>query len=43
MPLSELKIPDSVNTLEDIEKLEWSDFELLDYKSHLAIKAPVAV
>lgn len=42
-PLPELKLLKDVKTLEDIEKLEWEDFELLWYKSHSAIKAPVAV
>lgn len=43
MPLPELKIPDNIKTLEDIEALEWEDFELVNYKSHWVIKAPVAV
>jgi len=42
-PLPELKINKDIKTLEDIEKLEWEDFELINYKSHKAIKAPVAV
>jgi thymidylate synthase len=42
-PLSELNINKELNSLEDIEKLEWEDFELINYKSHKAIKAPVAV
>ena len=42
-PLPELKINKDIKTLEDIEKLEWEDFELIWYKSHKAIKAPVAV
>jgi thymidylate synthase len=41
--LPELKINKNIKTLEDIEKLEWEDFELINYKSHKAIKAPVAV
>jgi len=41
--LPELKILKDVQTLEDIEKLEWSDFELVWYESHWVIKAPVAV
>ena len=41
--LPELKINKDIKTLEDIEKLEWEDFELLNYKSHKVIKAPVAV
>ena len=42
-PLPELKINKDLKTLEDIEKLEWEDFELINYKSHWVIKAPVAV
>ncbi len=41
--LPELKIQKNIETLEDIEKLEWEDFELIWYKSHQVIKAPVAV
>ena len=41
--LSELKINKDIKTLEDIEKLEWEDFELVWYESHWVIKAPVAV
>jgi len=43
LPLPELKINKTLNTLEDIENLEWEDFELVWYQSHWAIKAPVAV
>lgn len=43
LPLPELKINKDLKTLEDIENLEWEDFELLNYKSHGVIKAPVAV
>lgn len=43
LELPQLKILKEVKTLEDIEKLEWEDFELLNYKSHWVIKAPVAV
>jgi thymidylate synthase len=43
LPLPELKINKSLKTLEDIETLEWEDFELIGYTSHWAIKAPVAV
>lgn len=43
LPLPELKILKDVKTLEDIEELEWEDFELLNYQSHWVIKAPVAV
>ena len=41
--LPELKILKNLETLEDIEKLEWEDFELVNYKSHSTIKAPIAV
>jgi thymidylate synthase len=34
LPLSKLKINKDLKTLEDLEKLEWEDFELLNYKSH---------
>jgi len=43
LPLPELKVLKDVKTLEDIEALEWADFELVDYQSHWVIKAPVAV
>lgn len=43
LPLSELKINKNIKTLEDIEQLEWENFELLNYQSHWVIKAPVAV
>ncbi len=42
-PLPELHIHKDIHTLEDIETLEWEDFELLNYQSHKSIKAPVAV
>ena len=42
-PLPELNILKEIKNLEDLEKLEWSDFELKDYKSHEAIKWAVAV
>ena len=42
-PLPELKLKKSIKTLEDIENLEWEDFELINYKSHGVLKAPVAV
>jgi thymidylate synthase len=41
--LPELKINKDIKTLEDIENLEWEDFELVWYQSHGVIKAPVAV
>jgi thymidylate synthase len=43
LPLPKLKINKKLTCLEDIENLEWDDFELIDYKSHWVIKAPVAV
>ena len=43
LPRPEFKIKKDVKTLEDIEKLEWEDFELINYNSHWVIKAPVAV
>ena len=42
-PWPELKIKKDIKTLEDIENLEWEDFELIGYDPHPAIKAPVAV
>jgi thymidylate synthase len=41
--LPELKLKKTIKTLEDIENLEWKDFELIGYKSHGVLKAPVAV
>jgi len=41
--LPELKIKKDIKTLEDIENLEWEDFELVNYESHGVLKAPVAV
>ena len=41
--LPELKLLKEIKTLEDIENLEWEDFELIWYESHWVIKAPVAV
>lgn len=43
LPRPELKIKKKLNNLEDIELLEWEDFELVNYQSHGVIKAPVAV
>ena len=42
-PLPELKLKKDINNLQDIEKLEWEDFELIGYVSHGVLKAPVAV
>ena len=39
----ELQIKKDIKTLEDIENLEWEDFELVGYEPWPAIKAPVAV
>ncbi len=41
--LPELKLKKEVFTLEDLEQLEWEDFELIWYESHPRIIAPVAV
>ena len=38
-----LEIKKELNTLEDIENLEWEDFELIWYNSYPVIKASVAV
>ena len=43
LKLPELKIKKDIKTLKNIENLEWEDFELVWYKSHQVIKAPVAV
>jgi len=43
LPLPEFRVKKDIQTLEDIEALEWEDFELLNYRSHGVIKAPVAV
>lgn len=42
-PFPKLKIKKDVKTLEDLELLEWEDFELVNYVSHPWIKASVAV
>jgi len=42
-PFPKLSLKKEVKTLKDLEELEWEDFELIDYKSHPRIKAPVAV
>ncbi|MFK7780062.1 MAG: thymidylate synthase, partial [Candidatus Gracilibacteria bacterium] len=41
--LPELKILRNIETLEDLEKLEWDDFELVGYDPYDRIPAPVAV
>ncbi|MCH2188605.1 thymidylate synthase [Candidatus Gracilibacteria bacterium] len=43
LPRPEFRVKKDIKTLEDIEALEWEDFELLNYQSHGVIKAPVAV
>ncbi|MCD5382674.1 thymidylate synthase [Candidatus Gracilibacteria bacterium] len=42
-PLPELKILKDVKTLEDLENLEWEDFELVNYQCHDRIVGEVAV
>ncbi len=41
--LPELLIHKELNSLADVESLEWSDFELTWYTSHGRLRAPVAV
>lgn len=41
-PLPQLKMP-VLTSLDDLDKLKPSDFEILGYESHEAIKAPMAV
>ena len=43
LKLPELNILKNINSLEDLENLEWSDFELKNYNHYDEIKAPVAV
>lgn len=43
LKLPELNILKEIKTLEDLENLEWSDFELKNYKSYESIKWAVAV
>ena len=43
LPLPELKVKKDIQTIDDIEKLEWEDFELVNYQSYDRISAPVAV
>ena len=43
LKLPELIIKKEINTLEDIELLEWEDFDLVWYNPHERISAPVAV
>jgi len=42
-PFPQLNIKKDIKSLEDIEKLQFEDFELIGYQSHPAIKAPMAV
>jgi len=42
-PFPQLNIKTDIKTLEDIENLSFEDFELIGYKCHPAIKAPMAV
>lgn len=43
LPLPELEIIKEIKTIEDIEQLEWEDFNLLNYRSNERISAPVAI
>jgi thymidylate synthase len=42
-PFPKLNIKKDISSIEDIEKLSFEDFEVIEYKSHAAIKAPMAV
>ena len=42
-PFPKLNIKKDIKTLEDIENLQYEDLDLVDYKCHPAIKAPMAV
>lgn len=42
-PLPTLHIKKEIRTLEDVQKLEREDFELLNYQAHPRLSAPVAV
>jgi thymidylate synthase len=42
-PFPKVVINKKLSSIEDIEALQLSDFELQDYQSHAAIKAPMAV
>jgi thymidylate synthase len=39
----QINIKSEINTIEDIEKLSYDDFELFNYKSHPGIKASMAI
>jgi len=43
MPFPTININKDISTIEDTEQLQYEDFQLLDYKCHPAIKAPMAV
>jgi thymidylate synthase len=42
-PFPTLKINKDINSIDDMEKLVYEDFELVDYKCHPSIKAEMAV
>lgn len=42
-PFPKLNIKKDIKILQDIENLQFEDLELVDYQSHAAIKAPMAV
>jgi len=42
-PLPQLKINKELNSLKDVEQLEFSDFELIGYQAHPAIKMDMAI
>jgi len=42
-PFPTMKINRELNSVEDMEKLVYEDFELIDYKCHPAIKADMAI
>jgi thymidylate synthase len=42
-PFPKLNIKKDIKSLTDIENLQFEDIELIDYQSHPAIKAPMAV
>ena len=39
----QLNIKKELNSLQDIEELNFEDLELIDYKCHPSIKAPMAI
>lgn len=42
-PFPKINIKKDIQTLEDIERLQFEDFELLEYQSHPAIKAVMSI